>query len=132
MCQSPSPPSPPQSSKYFKIDDPLHAVAVHGDCGLWGVLVPGIFSSGELIESAYRCPAEGFDQGLQFATRPVGGLAIIAWVLVSVTPVFLSLKYTIGLRVSDHAQEAGLDESEHGAQAYELGVVSNELDVKQI
>jgi Amt family ammonium transporter len=117
--------------KYFKIDDPLDAVAVHGGCGLWGVLVPGIFSSGELIEFAYGCPAEGFDQGLQFATQAVGGFAIIGWVLVSVTPVFLVLKYTIGLRVSDHAQEAGLDESEHGAQAYELGTpAGEELAVK--
>ena len=38
----------------------------------------------------------------------------------TVTPVFLILKHTMGLRVSDRAQRVGLDESEHGAQAYEL------------
>jgi Amt family ammonium transporter len=114
--------------KAAKIDDPLDAIAVHGGCGFWGVLVPGIFSHGDLIAFAYSedCPV-GFDQGVQFATQFVGGLAIIGWVLVTVTPVFLVLKYTIGLRVSDHAQEVGLDESEHGAQAYELGAIDEAL-----
>ena len=39
------------------------------------------------------------------------------------TNTILFRRYTMGLRVSDHAQEVGLDESEHGAQAYELGVI---------
>jgi Amt family ammonium transporter len=113
--------------KGMKIDDPLDAVAVHGGAGFWGVMVPGIFSSGKLVDFGYGCPEATYSQSVQFATQLVGAFSIIGWVLVTVTPIFLILKYTIGLRVSDHAQEVGLDESEHGAQAYELGAIDEAL-----
>lgn len=36
-----------------KTDDPLDAVAVHGFCGMWGILAAGIFPVYQLIGTAY-------------------------------------------------------------------------------
>merc|ERR1711937_146396 len=52
-----------------KIDDPLDAFAVHGACGLWGVLCNGIFGEGQglLYGGTDRHPVRGRDHH-----RPVG------------------------------------------------------------
>src|SRR5947208_3073594 len=33
--------------EYFRIDDPVGAVPVHGLCGIWGTLSLGLFASGQ-------------------------------------------------------------------------------------
>merc|ERR1712224_641641 len=83
-----------------KIDDPLDAFAVHGACGLWGVLCNGIFGEGQGL-----LYGEG-QIGIQF----VGAIIIALWVTVWSVPTFLLLKL---LRVTDAVQEMGLDEHEH-------------------
>merc|ERR1719233_165867 len=39
----------------LKIDDPLDASAVHGACGLWGLVSVGLFASNkELVEAGFE------------------------------------------------------------------------------
>merc|ERR1712224_640274 len=98
-----------------KIDDPLDAFAVHGACGLWGVLCNGIFGEGQI--------------GIQF----VGAIVIALWVTVWSVPTFLLLKVLKLLRVSDAVQEMGLDEHEHSPpKGYAMEPLKNgtELSVK--
>jgi ammonia channel protein AmtB len=45
----------------------------------------------------------------QFGVQIVGIICIVAWTAVWSAILFYGIKYTIGLRVSDEVEEAGLD-----------------------
>ncbi len=51
-------------------------------------------------------------------SQVIGVLAVAAWAMGLGFVVFLSLKYTIGVRVSKRVEEEGLDVYEHGESAY--------------
>lgn len=98
-----------------RIDDPVDAIAVHGFCGIWGMLAIGIFAQPDLIKTAYSGrECEGNTTGLQFATQLVAVLTIIAWVTLTAAPLFVLLKKVNLLRVPPEFEEKGLDSSEHG------------------
>eukprot|EP00929_Paragymnodinium_shiwhaense_P052191 TRINITY_DN2614_c0_g1_i3.p1 TRINITY_DN2614_c0_g1~~TRINITY_DN2614_c0_g1_i3.p1 ORF type:complete len:472 (+),score=91.68 TRINITY_DN2614_c0_g1_i3:101-1516(+) len=93
----------------LKIDDVVDAVAVHGACGIWGVLACGIFGN----------PEEGMGGngllygGDQIGTQIVGVLAIILWVAAVSSLIFFPLKQAKMLRLSDEFQDEGADVMEH-------------------
>jgi Amt family ammonium transporter len=92
------------------VDDPVGAIAVHGLCGIWGVLAVGIFGADV-----------GFLNGGDFAQlgyQVIGILAIGAWTFIASTIVFRTINAALGLRVSAEEELAGLDRVEHGASAY--------------
>jgi len=101
--------------KKLKIDDPVGAVSVHGVCGAWGTLAVGLFAD----------PAFGGAKGLftggglgLFWTQLIGVAAVFVWASFMSLILFLGIKHTIGLRVSDEEQIKGLDVEEHGMEAY--------------
>jgi Amt family ammonium transporter len=104
----------------LRIDDPLDAAPVHGFCGFWGALCPGIFSNDALLKTVMGYDEEGTNvaTGLQFLTQLVGCLAVVAWTVATSFVLFYTIKMTIGFRVDAATEEAGLDSSEHGAKAY--------------
>jgi Amt family ammonium transporter len=87
----------------LKIDDPVGAISVHGVCGLWGTWAVGIFGGANL--------------GVQIA----GSLIVAAVALVFSYVVFFILKATMGVRVDEETEVAGLDVEEHGSPAYHMG-----------
>jgi Amt family ammonium transporter len=92
------------------VDDPVGAIAVHGLCGIWGVLAVGIFGA-----------EVGFLNGGDFSQigyQLVGIVAIGGWTFITSTIVFRGLNAALGLRVSAEEELAGLDRVEHGASAY--------------
>lgn len=93
-----------------KIDDPVGALSVHLLCGVWGTLAVGIFSPDHA-----------------FIPQLIGVVAVaVASVLISGI-IFLTIKYTIGIRVNAHDELRGLDISEHGMEAYNgFQIFSNE------
>jgi Amt family ammonium transporter len=106
--------------RVVKVDDPVGAVSVHGVCGLFGTLCVGLFA---------REDVEGFwSQGLlygggadQLVSQVIGVAAILAWVSVTALIMFGVIKATVGLRVSEEEELAGLDVLEHGAPGYGEG-----------
>lgn len=94
----------------MRIDDPVGALSVHLVCGVWGTLAVGIFSA-----------------EYSFLTQLIGVLAVATASLATSSIIFLTLKHTIGLRVSDREQELGLDVSEHGSEAYHGFQIFNTL-----
>ncbi len=94
----------------FRIDDPVGAVSVHGTCGALGTLLLGFFD----MESGVFAGG-GF--GLLWA-QFVGVVAVLAWCLVTGFILFYAIKAVTGLRVSQEAEQAGLDYEEHSASAY--------------
>ena len=104
------------------VDDPVGAVSVHGFAGFWGVLAVGLFASQDGIAQAYvASDSYGLLLGggaEQLGIQALGGFVIIGWTVVTTGALFLALKYTVGLRVSEEEELRGLDIFEHGVEAY--------------
>lgn len=99
--------------KKLKIDDPVGAVGVHGLCGAGGTILTGLFA----VYTGNEITGQGlfYGGGFQFlGIQILGVVSVIAWVVVTMTIVFLILKKTIGLRVSREEELMGLDLPEHG------------------
>ena len=94
--------------RVVKIDDPVGAISVHGTCGVIGVLAV-IFTNSD--SSALW--------------QIIGAVAIFAWVFVASLIVWYILKVTMGIRVSEEEEAAGVDLSETGIEAYPEFVPSN-------
>jgi Amt family ammonium transporter len=100
----------------LQIDDPVGAFPVHGICGIWGTIAVGIFGKASL-----GLPNNGFvysGNPTQLGIQVVGIVAVIAWVVVTMSVVFKVIDLTIGLRASSEDELQGLDISEHGMESY--------------
>ncbi|MGH1399232.1 MAG: ammonium transporter [Alphaproteobacteria bacterium] len=84
----------------LKIDDVVGALSVHLVAGIWGTLAVAIFGSADIV------------------TQLIGIAAIGAFVSVASAIVWLTLKYTIGIRCSERDERLGLDKTEVGLEAY--------------
>ena len=102
----------------FNIDDSLSVWGVHGIGGTWGALATGLFV-GIGFGSFAELAAES-SRGMQIVNQLIGIGASWAWSFILTAAILLALKYTMGLRVSDDEEEAGLDASEHAEPAYRM------------
>jgi len=106
----------------LKIDDPVGAIPVHMMGGIWGVLAVGLFSDKDLLLNAYGSEQNyGLLMGggvEQLAAQAVGIAAIVGWTAALSGILFLGIKFTVGLRVSEAEELQGLDLGEHGMPAY--------------
>ena len=84
----------------LKIDDVVGAIPAHLVCGIWGTLAVGIFGGGSLV------------------TQVIGIVAIAVFMVVTSAIVWLVLKFTMGIRVSEEEEALGLDKAELGLEAY--------------
>ncbi len=99
-----------------KVDDPVGAISVHGVCGAFGTICVGLFATAD---------TDFWQAGLfygggtsQLVTQIIGVVAVAAFVAVAAGLLFLVLKATVGLRVSEEEELEGLDVIEHGAAGY--------------
>ncbi len=107
------------------LDDPVGALSAHGLAGIWGTISVGLFASPRLIlDTASPGLYYGIKDGAvgaslgQLGVQAVGVVATFVFVLAASYLVFAAIKATIGLRVSDDEELAGLDISEHGMYGY--------------
>ncbi len=102
----------------FGFDDALDVWAVHGMGGTWGALATGLFATIAINEAGSNGLFYGNPQ--QLLTQLVAVLAswayagIVTWILLKV------IDATIGLRVPEHEELAGLDVTQHGELAYQV------------
>lgn len=96
----------------LKIDDPVGAWPVHGLCGVWGGIATGLF--GTVPEVA----GEELTRGAFIGVQCLSTVVICVWAFATMAIVFYGLKAIGMLRVSPEDEQAGLDVSEHGMQAY--------------
>ena len=83
------------------IDDPVGAISAHGTVGIWGVLVVSLTG------------------GASFGGQLIGVLMIAGFTYLASLGTILAInKFVMPIRASDAEQEAGLDISEVGIEAY--------------
>lgn len=112
----------------IRIDDPVGAISVHGVCGAWGTLAVGLFKIADI--NTPDAAAVGLLVGgsaQQLLVQAIGVLAALAWAFPVSLGIFLAIKYTVGLRVSQQEEMDGLDLHEHGMYAYPPALVSETL-----
>ena len=105
----------------LRIDDPVGAVAVHMMNGIWGTIAVGLFATnsapGYSIADSNGNELVGLFYGGGFkllGLQLTGFVSVAAWTAVTITIVFLVIKATLGLRVSEEEEIIGLDPTEHG------------------
>ena len=102
-----------------KIDDPVGAVSVHGVCGSFGTLMCGFFNAEGVIDAAKTSTGLLYGGGFgQTITQLIGMATAFGWAFGCGLVIFLGIKYTIGLRVTEEEELRGLDIDEHGNEAY--------------
>ena len=75
------------------MDDPLDAFAVHGGCGLWGLMAAALFANPMYVASiGLPSPGAFYGDATLLAAAVVGSLAIVAWVSTSTSLLFLLLQ----------------------------------------
>ena len=85
----------------LRIDDPVGAISVHGTVGIWGVLAV-LFNNGDA----------------SFTGQVVGIASIFFWTFLVSLVVWVILKKTVGIRVSEEEEYEGVDLGECGLEAY--------------
>lgn len=101
------------------IDDPVGAVSVHAANGLWGTLACGLFNAEAVLGTA--AASTGLFYGgtwRQLGVQAMGAAAYFAWAFGLGMLMFVLMKHTIGLRVTEEEELKGLDTVEHGNDAY--------------
>ncbi|MBK5232723.1 MAG: ammonium transporter [Thermoleophilia bacterium] len=108
------------------LDDPIGALSAHGMAGIFGTAAVGIFGSPRLV-------LDGAGSGIwysifgdqtfsstfgQLGVQLLGSTAIFIFVFVFSYVIFAIIKATIGIRVSEEEEDAGLDISSHGMYGY--------------
>ena len=114
------------------VDDAVDAFAVHGACGMWGVIACGLFATPFYYGVSYYSDRADDCAGVFFGGKASGSLAaafacvfvILAWVGSTMGLLFGTLKATGLLRVSQEIEDAGLDDSKHGGAMSEVVAAS--------
>ena len=112
--------------EFLRIDDPIGAVPVHGFNGIWGTLSLGLFACGKYGASGPTGPDAGSPlTGLLYGGGfTVLGAQLIGSIIVTLVTfgVSLALMYAVKamgvLRLSEHGENEGIDNYEHGIPAY--------------
>ena len=105
-----------------RIDDPIGATSAHGLAGIWGTLSCGLFTAPRLAEyNAFGDPDGGLlysGKFTQLIAQGVGVLVAFSFVFILSYLTFAAIKASVGLRVSEEEEDAGLDIVEHGMYGY--------------
>ena len=103
-------------------DDALDAFGVHCIGGIIGALGTGIYvdpAKGGIGITDYTAEAVApYDFATQMTAQLWAVGTSLVWSGLVALVILLLLKYTIGIRATDDAQEEGLDLADHGEKAY--------------
>ncbi len=98
----------------LKVDDALDVFAVHGVGGILGTLLLAVFGTAAFGGTGVE------DMGAQLLTQLKGVGFTVLWSAAGTVAIVLVVKATVGLRVGREAENLGLDQVEHGENAYRL------------
>jgi Amt family ammonium transporter len=99
-------------------DDSLDVVGVHLVGGMWGTLAVGLFAS-----AATTAGVDGLFYGGgvdQLWKQAVGAIAVLVYSFVLTLVIGVAIQKTVGFRVTDQNEIAGIDNAEHAETAYDF------------
>jgi Amt family ammonium transporter len=104
----------------LRIDDPVGALSVHLVNGIFGTLCVGIFAEPAIAKAIGGVELTGLLHGsaTQFFVQLAGVAGTAVFVVLASLVVWLLIKVTMGVRVSQQEELRGLDIGEHGMEAY--------------
>jgi ammonium transporter, Amt family len=108
----------------LRYDDSLDVFGIHAVGGIVGAIGTGVVADpalggqGWIDYTAPVAKAGAYDMASQIVTQLWAVGVTVLWTGVVSAALFLALKHTIGLRVSEDAEREGLDLSAHGERAY--------------
>ncbi len=94
----------------FQVDDVVGAFPVHGAAGITGTLSVGLFAKDSGLFTGGGAEL--------LMTQLMGVIIVVAWTVVTSILFFGLFKMTIGIRVSEEEEIAGIDVTKHGISAY--------------
>lgn len=101
-------------------DDSLDVVGVHLVAGLWGTIAVGLFATDV---NAFGDAGLFYGGGASLlVSQIIAAVVVMAYSAIATLIIGLAIKFTIGLRVSDEDEVAGIDFAEHGETAYEEAI----------
>ena len=101
----------------FGYDDALDAFGCHGIGGVWGGIATGIFAS-RSVNPAARWDGLIFGDYHLFAAQILSILVTIAIAIVGTVVCAWIVRLIVPLRVGEKEERMGLDQSQHGENAY--------------
>jgi Amt family ammonium transporter len=99
-----------------RIDDALDVFACHGIGGIWGSIATGMFASAAINGASGLI----FGNVHQFLAQLVAIGVVVPFAFFGSYALLKLVNVFSPLRVSEEAEDAGLDMSEHGEEAYQL------------
>lgn len=105
-----------------RIDDTLDVFACHGVGGIWGSIATGLFATAAISVSATVPGVNGlfFGNPGQLVAQLIAVGVVIPFSFFGSYVLLKFVNLISPLRVSEEAEDAGLDLSEHGEEAYQL------------
>jgi len=107
---------------FFKFDDALDVVGVHLVGGILGALLIGFFGTSMVNGANGLFYSGGF---ALLGRQTLAVIAVVAYSFVVTYALALIIEKTVGLRVSEEDEAAGLDLSQHAETAYESSSFSD-------
>jgi ammonium transporter, Amt family len=98
----------------LRYDDSLDVVGIHGVGGVLGTLAIGFFAS----KAVGGADGLFFGSAAQLGPQVLAVLATLIYSLVVTLIILFIVKATVGLRVTDEEEDAGVDTAAHGETAY--------------
>lgn len=99
----------------LKIDDVVGAIPAHLVCGIWGTIIVAASYGNVIMPPAPD--AEGAI-GVSYVGQLVGVVLTGVFVSAASAAVWMILKVTLGVRVSEEEEQLGLDRADTGVEAY--------------
>ncbi|MCR9079219.1 MAG: ammonium transporter [Hyphomonadaceae bacterium] len=99
----------------LKIDDVVGAIPAHLVCGIWGTIIVAASYGNVIMPPAPD--AEGAI-GVSYVGQLVGVVMTGVFVSAASAAVWMILKVTLGVRVSEEEEQLGLDRADTGVEAY--------------
>jgi len=103
----------------FNFDDSLDVVGIHLMGGLWGSLSIGIFGSAAINSIGLNGFIYGGGVEL-LGKQAFGAFFVLAYSFIATLIIGFIIDKTIGFRVKEDAEVAGIDYDQHAETAYEL------------